>query len=407
MATANVGRIPLLDLGERQAPLLFSDLAAAAAVCAAMLASAAHRSLRLDWTAMLALLFASVGGISALAAGPRFGLTGFEIVASLAYLARWLLYFGVYVAVINHVRERHVWGVWHTLERTLLLLAAFGVVQAIFLPNFALMVYPDQVGQWDAQRNRLVSTILDPNIASGVLLIGLLVQLAQLACGARVSVWKPLLLLVAMVMTLSRSGVAGLIIGAIVILFATRKLSKRVMRFIALAMVGFVISLPKLIPFALQYSKLGVTDDSAAARLITWGRAVEVFLENPWFGIGFNTYGFVQERRGIERVSGVSYSAEGGLLFIAVMTGIVGLVVFLGMLWMVFRKCRLGWRERSASPAERGLFIGTAAATAAILVHTVFVNSLFVPFVMEPLWVLWGLAFVTRERLRLYPADSA
>jgi hypothetical protein len=409
LVVANLGRIPVLDLGDREAPILINDIAVGSVVVVGLLAAVARRSLRLDGVALAALLFASIGGISALAAGPRFGLTGFEIVASLAYLARWSLYFALYVVVVNFVRDRQVRGLWTSLELALLIFAAFGIVQSIFLPNFALMVYPDQVGQWDAQRHRLVSSVLDPNIAAAMILTGLLVQLAQVTSGAKIALWKPALLLVALAMTLSRSGVAGLIIGGLVILIARKGgLSKRLMRFGLLALVGVIVSLPKLIPFAADYSKLGISDDSAAARLITWQRALATLWENPWFGIGFNTYGFVQEHRGFERVgSGVSYSAEGGLLFIAVMTGVVGLAVFVAMLWLVWRRCRAGWRDSRATPAERGLCIGAAAATVAVCVHSVFVNSLLVPFVMQPLWILWGLVYVARTRMRGANAGDA
>jgi O-antigen ligase len=127
---------------------------------------------------------------------------------------------------------------------------------------------------------------------------------------------------------------------------------------------------------------------------VAWQRALEVVVENPLFGIGFNTYGFVQDHRGFERLGTASYSAEGGLLFITVMTGIVGLFVYLTMLTFVLRRCRNGWRHPRATAEERALFVGTAGATIAILIHSVFVNSLLMPFVMELLWVLWGLSFV-------------
>jgi putative inorganic carbon (HCO3(-)) transporter len=396
---ANVGRIPVLDLGDRSAPLLINDLAVAAAVMAGLLASAATRSLILDRVALAGLLFASIGGLSALAAGPRFGLTAFQVMASLAYLARWCLYFALYVVVVNHVRARDVHGVWSTLERMMLVFAAFGVVQAIFLPSFALIVYPDQADHWDAQRHRLVSTILDPNIAAAFILTVLLVQFAQLASGVRVALWKPGLLMLALIMTLSRSGVAGLLTGGLVILGA-RGLSKRLLGFGVATIAGMVAAFPVLLPFAAEYNKLGISDASAASRVVTWQRAFATFMDSPWFGIGFNTYGYVQEHRGFERAGGGTYSAEGGLLFIAVMTGVVGLAAFVFMLWLVLRRCRAGWKDALGTPFERSLCIGAAAATVAVCVHSVFVNSLLVPFVMQPLWVLAGLVYVVRARMR-------
>jgi O-antigen ligase len=177
-------------------------------------------------------------------------------------------------------------------------------------------------------------------------------------------------------------------------------MSKRVMRFAGLMLMLTLVSLPKLIEFAGQYARFGISDASAQYRVATWLRALGTFADHPWFGIGFNTYGFVQERRGFERLGTAAYSAEGGLLFIAVLTGIVGLAIYLGMLWFVLRRCRRTYRDRRSSPNERGLVLGAAAATVAVLVNSVFVNSLLTPFVMELLWVLWGLSFVTAASVK-------
>ena len=399
-AVGNLGRIPFLNLGERQAPILINDLCVGAVLMAGALAMGNARSIRLNDVALAALVFAGIGALSAFAAIPRFGLSWFEVIASLAYLARWLFYFALYVVVINCLRATDVEGTWMMIERVLLFMAVFGMVQAAFLPNFAFIVYPE-LGprEFDAQRNRLVSTILDPNIMAAMIGVVLLVQLSRMAFGVKVATWKPLLLASALLLTLSRGGLFSFGVGALVIL-AVKGVTKGFAKLGAIVIGLMLLALPWLIPFANQYARFTFSDDSALARLITWQRAIGAFLESPWFGIGFNTYGFVQEHRGFERLAAQSYSAEGGLLFIAVMTGIVGLAVYLVMLWLVLRRCRRGWLDRRATPSERGLFLGVGAATVAILVDSIFVNSLFMPFVMELLWVMWGLTFVAAASAR-------
>lgn len=395
LVVGNVGRIPVLDLGDRAAPLLINDLALAVVLAAGALALQQTRSLHLDDTAIAAFIFATVGALSAVAAVPRFGLTPLELIASLAYLARWCFYFALYLVIINYVRARDAQMVWLALEWALLAIAAFGIVQAIFLPDFAFILYPDAaVPNWDSQKHRLVSTILDPNAAAAMIAIVLLVQLARMACGDRIPLWKPTLLVIAIAVTLSRSGVLAVLAGGSLIL-ATRRLNRRMVRFAGVLFVLFLASLPKLVVFAAGYQKLGFDDDSALARLVSWQRALATFIDHPWFGVGFNTYGFVQDHLGFERRSVSTYSSEGGLLFVAVMTGIVGLLIYVAMLAFVVRRCRRGWRDPRALPNEQGLLIGTAAATLAILVHSVFVNTLLMAFVMEMLWVLWGLSFIT------------
>ena len=399
LVLANLGRIPLLDLGEREAPILINDLAVMAVVGVAAWAWARARSLTLDDVALAAIVFAGVGGLSAVSAMPRFGLSPFEVIASLAYLARWCTYALLYLVVINAVRRDEVASTWAAAERALLVMAAFGIIQAVFIPDFALKVYPDSrtYVDWDPQKHRLVSTTLDPNLMAAMLVIGLSIVFARMSSGIRMPIWKPLLLTVALVLTLSRSGVLAMLVATGVILW-TRGVTKAMVRFGAVIAALGVAALPKLIDFANDYSRFSVSDASALSRLVSWQRAVLTFLESPWFGIGFNTYGYVQEQRGFDRLGATAYSSDGGLLFIAVMTGIVGVAIYLGMLWFVLRRCRRGWTDPRTPVEERALLIGTAAATVATLVHSMFANSLLLPFVMELLWVLWGLAFVITRR---------
>jgi O-antigen ligase len=155
-----------------------------------------------------------------------------------------------------------------------------------------------------------------------------------------------------------------------------------------------VLALPKLLDFARANNKLTIGDASALARLTSWFRGWQVFSDHPIIGIGINTWGFVQERYGWPRGTVSSYAIEGGLLFVAAMTGIVGLAFYVGMLWTIFARARRVWRDRAASSSHRGIAIGAAATIPAILVHSLFSNSLFLPYLMEPLWVLWGLAVV-------------
>ena len=401
LVLGNVAQIPTLNLGDRVAPIMFNDLAVAFAIVVGAVAMANARSLKLNDVALAALVFVSIGALSTLAGIQRFGFSPLEIAGSLAYLARWTMYFALYVVIINCIRARDAEALWTSLERALIVIVAFGIFQAIFLPNFAFIVYPEARPQldFDEQRHRLVSTILEPNIASGMIVAVLLVQLARMASGAVVPLWKPVLMFAGLVATLSRSGMLALFVGASLIVLV-RGPSKKLLKFGMAVALLLVPAVPFLVEFANQYRRFSITDASAMGRVIVWQRAISTFLDYPWFGIGFNTYGFVQERRGFERIGGAAYSAEGGLLFVAVLTGIVGLAVYLAMLSFVVRRARIGWRLPAATPAERGLLLGTAATTVAILVHSMFVNSLLTPWVMEPLWVLWGISFVIAVDLR-------
>ena len=415
LVIANLGRIPVFTTSDREAPVLVNDLCVAAFVAVGLAIAVTRRSFRLDRVGFVALTFAAVGAASALNSGARAGLTSFELVVSLAYLVRWLAYLAIYLVMVNVVRARDVSAVWGTLESTMLIIAGFGIVQAIFLPGFAQLVYAGSRPylDWDPQGHRLVSTILEPNIAGAMLMSILLVELAQISVGARVPRWKPLVLFTALVLTLSRSSALGLVLG-IGVIIAVYGIPKRLLRVAAVAFLLALAALPKLVVFAASYGKFGL-DASALARLAAWGTAVRVIADHPWIGVGFNTYGFIVEREyGIPRLGVANYSADGGLLFAAVMTGAVGVALLVWMFILIYRRCASIWRAKIASPTptlppeHRGIAIGTLASIVAIGAHSVFVNSLFTTFVMEIMWVLVGLTFaIAHDAARVRRSEAS
>ena len=201
----NLGRLPGLRSDVKSAPILAVDLAAALLAGAGALLAFARGRLWLDRAALAGLAFAAVGALSAVAAVERFGLSAGEVLFSLAYLARWLLHFGVYVVVLNQVAADERAGVLRAVQGTLVAIAGFGLVQAALLPGFAQLVYPDSIPyvDWDPQGHRLVSTLLDPNFAGALVAVGLLLDLGAAAAGVAVPRWRPLLLFAALAATAS------------------------------------------------------------------------------------------------------------------------------------------------------------------------------------------------------------
>jgi O-antigen ligase len=408
LLVGQLGRIPVISTGTSEAPLLVNDICVLALIAVTFISALAAESFRIDSVGGLMLAFATIGFASALLGISRFGLSGVEVIVSLAYLARWFAYFTVYLVVINIVRGDDVMDVWRSLETMMLIFSVFGIIQSIFLPRFAQLVYPDSrvFVDWDDQGHRLVSTMLEPNIAGSMIMLVLLVNVAQLAAGERVAFWKPLIFLAALVASLSRSSFLGLAVGLTVVL-AVRGISRRMLRFGMVVGVVVLAALPKIIEYAMRFNKLTISDASAMSRVINWLRALRIWADYPVFGIGFNTFGFIVERYGGIRAGSASYSSDGGLLFIAVMTGVVGLALYVAMLVLVFRTCRRVWRDVDCPASWRALAVGIGAGVPAIIVHATFVNSILTPFVMEMLWVLWGLAFVMSRSVKRVRASAA
>jgi O-antigen ligase len=400
LTIANLGRIPLLPTGSRTAAIVLNDVAVAGIGCFGILAAILRRRLILDSVAFFGLAFAAVGFVSAVSGVQRFGFSTTQLLVGLSYLARWLMYFGVYLFVINNVRARQVEDIWRVLLKVMLVFSVFGIFQSIFLPGFAQMVYPDSKNyvDWDPQGHRLVSTVLEPNIAAAMIVLVLLILLARVSFGAREPWWKPAILLAALAMTLSRSGALALVVGLAVVLIA-RGISLRLIRLMGAIVFLALALLPRLLSFAQQYSKFEVgANTSAGARVGSWLAAIDALTAHPVIGVGFNTFGFYRELQSSFALEGASsYGTDGGVLFAAAMTGLVGVALYLAMYVAVVRRARRIWKNTQLSPELRGLACGVAAGAIAICVHALFVNSIFTTFVMEMMWVTWGFLFVIEQ----------
>lgn len=412
IAAGQLGRFPVASFGLKEVPLLLADLAVGLAVLWGVLSWTRRRELRIDAITGRGLLFALVGAGSALASADHYGLSSVELATSLAYLARWLAAFLLYAVVRDHARGADVEPAWRTLEGAALFLAGFGVLQAAFLPNFAQILHPDAelYTQWDPQGHRLVSTFLDPNLLGGFLVLVLLQQLGRIALGAHQPLAGVGLVVLALLLTVSRGSFLALGVGITTLAVVLRGIPRRAA--LAASLVGGVLlpTLPAVVGIAWATNKFSLADPSLLLRFVAWGQAWEVFREHPWFGIGFNTYGFVQrEVYGFAEFSASAFGLDGGILFLAVLTGGVGAALYLGMLGSALS--RLAARVHHARPdpapspvsvrapatpeppaGQRGIALGVAAGIPALLVHALFTNSLLYAFIQVTLWISLGLA---------------
>jgi len=173
----------------------------------------------------------------------------------------------------------------------------------------------------------------------------------------------------------------------------------RLMKLVGLILFLSIALIPRLIDFATTYSRFAVGEGtSAGKRIVAWITALDIISVHPIFGVGFNTFGYVKQSMGMALGGAASYDSDGGLLFAMVMTGVVGLALYVAMLLAVARRCRRIWRDPTIEPEHRGLAIGVVAGMVAVCVQSVFANSIFTTFVMEMMWVLWGLTFVIARR---------
>ncbi len=399
LCLGNVGRIPSAGLGGRGTPLVVADLVVAAVWAFLLFAVVLGRGrIVVDDVMSATAAFLAAATVSTGLAFTRYNLGVLDGAGVAAFLIRWIAYFGWYPFVVWCLTPDESRDAWRYIERALLVFAVAGIVQSAFFPGFAQMIHDGgDLPTWDVQGRRLVSSVLDPNFAGVLIVIALLFRLARVAEALPESGVTMATLGAALLLTVSRSSILALVVG-LVVLAVVRGLKRRLFR---VFVVGAVLVLPflsLLISFAGSFNKLRY-DASAAQRLVPWLRAGRLVQEHPWFGVGFNAIRQAQESHGWRAIGGADVSFDGGLIFVAAMTGIVGLFLYLRMLLRVTRGARRVWRDGSLPSVDRAHATATVAATAAVVVHSLFVNSLLLPFVMQILWVMWGrLAHIRAAR---------
>jgi O-antigen ligase len=417
-----LGRLPVITSELKTAPVLALDLGVALVWLLLLLHLARRPSaLRFERTSLLVAVFATWGLLGVVLSAWRYALSFQQVAFSMLYMARWLFYFGIFLWVTTVPAPEAAPRIASRLATAILVFAAFGIFQSVFLPDFAFVVYPEAVPYrtWDIQGHRLVSTFLDPNFAGNFIGIGLLLSLpAALRRRGSLSL-RFLALLLALFLTASRGSIGGVLIGGFIVLAAIglrsalRFLPKLLVVLVGMLLLSFVVSLATGAPtvvdaareFLSDYKKLSVTDPSALGRLLQWEKDLELFLAHPVTGIGFDTLGFVQQNFGLYTVDNASFGLDGGLLFIAALTGSVGVLMYMAILALVvLRGLRLA-RDVYAPRWARDVGAVAAGVTVMWVLQGFFVNTLLYPFLMVTVWLLWGMVTIAwRQRRQWRPA---
>lgn len=296
-----------------------------------------------------------------------------EILAGSLYLVRWFVYAELYVLIAS-ARVAFPW--LRLLYAVSVLFGIAGFVQYFFYPDLRNLSY---LG-WDPHYYRLFSTLLDPNFAGIILVLGFFLGL-QFVKTRPLLIVSQFVLLAGLLLTYSRSSYLAFIVGIVTYAFITKQ--KHVALGLLLLFFGAIAVLPLRDVDILRIDRR----ESALARLGNFERSMELIKESPVFGYGFNTLRFLQAKRG--RISDTSLVSRAGagvdnsFLFILATSGIVGLVAYLSILNAMVLLGRESMKHDSAGAVLIASVVGVST-------HAFFINSLFYPWVMIWLWVLTG-----------------
>ncbi len=401
-------RIPLGQQGAQEIPLMLVDLCIPLLFACWLIRKFTHKqAIKLPPGWAYLAVFTAIASIALLHAAVIFPSKA--ILVGGLYLIRWIIYsllFPIaYDTLATETKMRTMLGVWMVSG---VLLAILGFIQLILFPDFSFMV---DAG-WDPHLDRVVSTFFDPNF-TGIYLVAALTALlviwytreqkvkgklvrecspSEYAQGVRQIIRDTLLLCsagimgLALLLTYSRSSLLALII---ILLIVGLTLDKRIL------VIGIVVGITALIAFPRIQERFLETFDyqtSAFKRLDSWGNAFTILEQsNPLVGIGYNTYRDAQIHFDIieeEELARSGAGTDSSILLVAVTTGILGAIVFLGLLLHGIARGVALYRLRVGFGKVFG--ISFAGLLMALIVHSQFVNSLLYPYILILLWIGFG-----------------
>jgi len=311
-----------------------------------------------------------------------------EILVSSLFLIRFLLYFSVMIITLNVVKREKIEKWINIFLATGTILVFLGFVQLLFVPN---LLFLTPYG-WDPHQTRIVSSFLDPNFIGIVF-----VFLASFSLSKYLFRKNLVFLLiflfssVAILLTFSRSSYLAFFCALAVIgLLKSLKITS------IIALIFFLSFI--FIPQARERVVGAITfDETAKARIESWQKALLVFKDHFWVGVGFNTYrysqasyGFFENDQDFGGHSGAG--SDSSLLLVAATTGVFGLGAFMWILISIYTTV-------AKSSKRSFIALGTLASFIGLLIHAQFVNSLFFPQIMLLFWFFVGI--VSREDARL------
>jgi len=304
-----------------------------------------------------------------------------QVFVSSLYILRWIFY-ALLFFLISDLSKEYKQKIAHGLLIVGVFLALVGLVQYFLYPNLRNLFYAG----WDEHLYRLFSSFLDPNFAGGIFVLSFLLAFAKVLKKGQKNIFTIIvcvLSFIALLLTYSRGSFLSFLVGTALLLFLLGK------KKILVVMVGLFAMGIFLLPKNLAGEGVALLRTASIfARLETAQNALTIFRDHPVFGVGFNTYRYVQKQYGFitEEQFDESHAASGtdnSFLFILATTGVIGGFFYLFLWYRILAIFR-------HDPV-------VVASIAAIFIHALFVNSLFYPWIMEWIWILLAVSRVDRS----------
>ena len=291
------------------------------------------------------------------------------------YLVRLAAYFYFLVYVFNFAKkEGNKRLLLNSLLSLSLISSLFGWVQFYWFSD----IKPFFVWGWDMHLFRLVGTFLDPTFLGIIIVFGLVISINRFIDSRK---WELALVIIflaiSLAFTYSRASYLAFFASLLVIAFYRNKIKP------VLAGIFLFSILVFLLPTAKNHSIELFRTFSAEARIVDYQKTLLIFSKSPIFGVGYDNLCIAYQRYiGVQSFSSHACSgSDSSLLYILATTGIIGFAVFIFGIIKIAKSLKV-------SPMSQIL----AASFAALLVHSLFSNSLVYSWVLGYLIILLAVS---------------
>ena len=304
-----------------------------------------------------------------------------EGLISSSYLLRFAAFTAIFFA-LNHLLEEKILSsekIKDYILTSIFVTSLFAILQYIFYPDLRNLYY---LG-WDPHYLRAFGTFFDPNFLGLLLVTALLIIINTVNWQKNWGyILKAVVIFITMALTYSRSSYLAFI-GGIIYFSIMKKAWKLLLTTFAVIIITLFL-LPQS-QFFEGRNLLRIS--STISRLGSWQESIDLIKKSPIIGLGFNTLRYTRDpipEKIFDQAIIPNKSASGienSFLFVAVTSGVIGLILFLFLLFDLF---------------SRGDLL-LKIMIIAISVHSLFNNSFFYPWVMLLFWIMVALGIKDRN----------
>jgi hypothetical protein len=327
---------------------------------------------------MLYFLFAAAFSLS-------LSLTVFspsQVFVGSLYLFRLFVYSTFFLLVLRGLNEKLISKnkLIDYLVLTTCVVGLLGWTQYFLLPDVRFL---RSMG-WDDHYFRIIGTFFDPTFVGILLVFGFLVSVVSyIEKSKNIYLIAASALFVSVMFTYARAAYLAMLFGTIVIFYKKKILKLFV--YISLIFLLLLLVLPRPSSEGVKLERIHSINQKKDNYLQT----IQIIKKHPLFGVGFNNLCAAR----LKYIGDIGYSShscsgsDSSILFVMSTTGIVGLLLFIRLIGSIYYHIK--------TTKYKEMFFACAAA---LLVHSLFVNSLFYPWVMGYLAILYAIAFTSRLR---------